>query len=514
MQSLPIAPITIIEGSIVRLSDSHAFIAARGRIAPGTPLTESPKNRSMSLEECSITCEKTTNCNVFWYCSSQIEDCTTSVGTIESGECQLVTQDLASPGRMAPVQFAESGEPVDFISGAPIDSDLSNLPPIQGYVLLYAQSYYDRLDYSCPDSLLPTSDTCLIQGTPYQISERCKQDSKCQAFTFHPNGRTDLGLNIGVLKGGADVKTMSGVLPNLNQQAVTYLKDAALVSGSDSGGLTGGEIAGIGIGCAVAGSIVTCAVFLVMKSRNKKTDKKLSLKANGGLDSRSNETNNEQTQNTSPWNSDASGVPSSIDHVLGNRIGGSQRDYVNGSNARQFAEHGMFPPISTGRHWTHVSPFDGPNSPLVVPISAVPSRNFLEQVSGSTASPPKQKTVGMQHLSRPKSNSSSDSSNSDSETTSGIDGRSMFDKDKVLKAIRDSNWGHYNIDFEKIEWLYKPNGSIWQLGSGAFSQVFLVKVGGVDQCAAKVIVLQGQKSEEIFLRVRFLLNSKSRFALL
>ena len=521
LQSLPLAPITSLEGSVVRLGDDNAFIVARGRVAPGARILDSPLNESLSLEECSTRCDETPTCEVFWYCSSQTDPCVTSVGTLKAGRCELIAQPIASPGSMAPVQFTDSMEPVDFISGAPIDKDLVSLPPIQRYVLLYAQSFYDRLDYDCSGSLSPTPGLCLVQGTPYEVAEKCNQDPNCQAFTFHPSGRSDLGPNIGVLKGGTDAKKVSATLPNLNQQAVIYIKDALLNSKSGDSGLSGAEVAGIAIGSAAGASIITCCVFLAFRWRNARKRKLPGhsrierVEGNGlsngnGLKIAALPTSLVTRQSpVQPRGQNRDGSREIANGHMSNNDGAMQMNNLNAGLVESKPSQ-RAPP----------SPFNSLNPTVVVPMPAAPLRSFVEHHSASTSSPlhytldPRQESLwdsklfeGSARLSPPTSSGSGHSGGGEMNGA-----RSVLGKDRVLEAIRDGSWEHYNVDFMSIEWLRRSDGSMWQLGSGAFSRVYLVKLGGVHPCAAKVILLQDQRAEEIFLRVRLSVKGYLLFA--
>lgn len=70
----------------------------------------------------------------------------------------------------------------------------------------------------------------------------------------------------------------------------------------------------------------------------------------------------------------------------------------------------------------------------------------------------------------------------------------------VLEAIKDADWKHYSVDLDSIKWVRHSNGTLWELGHGAFSKVFKVILHDTIELAAKIIPLEDAKAEKVFLR--------------
>ena len=70
----------------------------------------------------------------------------------------------------------------------------------------------------------------------------------------------------------------------------------------------------------------------------------------------------------------------------------------------------------------------------------------------------------------------------------------------VLEAIKEADWKHYSVDLQSITWVRHNNGTLCELGHGAFSKVFKVLLHDTIELAAKIIPLEDDKAEKVFLR--------------
>jgi hypothetical protein len=367
-------------------------------------------------------------------------------------------------------------------AGIPIDPELDALPPIQGYRLLYAQGFYNMYNYACTDSAVP-GDTCLIQGSPEEVAERCDTDKECWGFVYYPNGRSDIGPNIGVLKGGERIDITTAIT-NLNQHASAYIK-GDFANANDSGRLSPGAVAGIAIGCAIAGAVLAAlGMYLVpsvVKRRRGQRQKRISKTAS------------------------VSGEPS---------VRAPDANALQLSNA-----------VTVTRQWAPSSPFLG-GTASVAPGPSVNTDNTIKPPSNGTDTlssdkqPPAARSANelldeefyefswQDEGTAPYGNESSRGVASTAPALPATYGdasylaNSLTTRERVLEALREGSWEQYSVKFEDIEWLRGPHGHLMLLGSGAFSKVYLVRLSGIHTYAAKVIGLHDARSETTFLRVR------------
>ena len=413
----------------------------------------------------------------------------------------------------------------------------------------------------CHDTVIP--NTCALSGTPWDLMDRCNNDADCLAMTWYPDGRApDLLTNVTVFKGGLNT-ALDPTASSLNQHAVTYVKlayDSSIAGGStpttgSSSGVSTGAAIGIGIGCAIAGGALVAGIGLITMKKKRNNGQNRGWGAAPPIlpitasDAASKDEHMCIVDAFSPGNNASSGGDGSSGDqamVIGTGVGRpsmSASERTNVSRESAGAQSGRAPSTTNSRGRRSFSSAAGGgatttsatiNNDDMNASSAIAIAHRLANArspfdvgpfTGSNNSDQRRQQSNNNTMASPFQ-FLAESDPFPSSSYQGVDEVTVMDESdgsggkvtrldtganrepsdalpdttRVLDAIKAADYSAYSLKYQDIQWLKNPDGSLMEIGHGAFSKVYKVTRDGTLVFAAKVIPLEDRKAEKVFLR--------------
>lgn len=219
--------------------------------------------------DCCSACHKTTNCNVWQWCPDEA-GCNFSSNITEDPNgfpyhgCQLLSIPPFSPQTNSTPDFRITSSDVPLTAGTSLNI---SLPRISGYSVDLGADLMGRYNIDC-EELTVVPGRCFIAGSPEEIAMVCDDRTDCLGFTFYSYGIINVNLEGqrtgygGFLKGGFDPDQFSEEDNfGLNPSAAIYLKDSGTLSTADNSSSTTGVIIG-----SVVGSVIVVALLIAVIS--------------------------------------------------------------------------------------------------------------------------------------------------------------------------------------------------------------------------------------------------------
>lgn len=493
-----------------------------GLVPPGTLVTRGQENIVPSVQDCWDACMASVLCNVFEYCRLQ-EGCTdrsNNLTLVPYGGCELRHQALSDPETGRPVLVVDGP---GFTGGAPIPAGVT-AEPIDGYDLLIAQSFYNRLNYPCEGSSIP--GICLLVGTPQELAPRCNADPACSMMLWFPFGLDYFGTNQTMFKGGVG-NAINFNAANFNQNSMTYVKQTLGQTGpaGQGGGLNSGPLAGIVVvACAVAVAATVGAVLLTRRRRQRMVAAKASAgsgSADAGLELPSEGSSDSPDAAAAAVDMQLFICPGSCTAVGCKQAcaDGGVCACVKGACGKPNPGCGEFLP-DPGRPildlpltkiegleravlaWESLSAAAGAGRQLAAPAGqpgeSPPCPEGLDCVAhscraGTSGSGVKAGDAG--GLGQPLERSASVGLSSPSGSV------------EMLLHLPEDNWQACTVPVEKITFCKNMEGGFVELGTGSFGTVYKALLDGVQPVAAKVIDMGGNQAlQQNFLQEATLLR--------
>lgn len=228
------------------------------------------ENIQSTAENCCASCAERSDCNAWQWCPAE-QGCLVSGKnqTYPSLGCQLLR--IAAFSRymegFSPTRLR--GPDIPFVAGAPFNM---TLPQVQGYVLNPGADFGGVHDFPCAASSV--AESCMVVGPAQESASICLSDPRCQAFVYFPEGVAFDGSGpVGVLKSSGDPKKPLG--PSdlaFNPTSATYLKQPTneLNTTSEGGGnnvtIIAAVVASV-VGVAALALVTGLLIFLRRKYR-------------------------------------------------------------------------------------------------------------------------------------------------------------------------------------------------------------------------------------------------------
>ncbi|KAL4513346.1 hypothetical protein Ndes2437B_g00560 [Nannochloris sp. 'desiccata'] len=538
----PFRPVPAYEGFIVynghqidNQADGSSFIAAPGKVAKTDSVIMPAANNSQpNVGDCSRSCAATFGCTVFMYCQAGDGPCPVTSGVVipELG-CGLFLQAEANPNMTVPFMTVQQETTEYLISGAPIVSnEIEDARPLPGFSQLFAQSFFNRYDFECEDTLI--EGACALTGTPESLMSRCNEEpgQRCNLMIWYPGGRPDLGPNITFFKGGEDT-LIDTSLANLNHHGIAYIRLGQIVAadagGGSGGGLSDGAVAGVAIGSAAVGAVLAAAAtFFALKRRHRgqllqppsdKGDVELQRPSIGGISQASTHVTSlgtsqaHSTFGSTPAGSGSSAAKSAA--AQGTRYQQQQNQaptvspFIVAMPGETASKNDTFDAHRSP--FADFTPFDSPLDGTGPGTMTTSNRPSICSSGGGTAvfnsgelQQPHQRTVISVLNSTDALHASSSTDPQHSRSVKSLDLGNPLETAAstatVLDAIKGAGWAHYSVPFDSIQWMRHPDGKLWELGHGAFSKVYKCSLDATLVFAAKVIPLEDANAERVFLR--------------
>ncbi len=265
--------VDVVQRKCIVSFNSYFNAAARGvrelRAAGGNPRA--------TAEDCCTACHAAPGCNAWQWCPLEAGCALAADGAgaaaapalyAEHYGCQLLAIADFSPYRDDFDSFRFHGAGVPFVAGAPLNV---TVPQIDGFAVDVGADLDGQFDYACaggaggavanaPAAAPPT--LCAVEGSVADVAAACVADARCAAFIYWPRG---LGFDgapaVGVLKGAG--ATPSAV--QLNPTAVAYFKAGGGDAGTAGGGANGGgpSTAVVALVAAVLAAVLLAAAAAV-----------------------------------------------------------------------------------------------------------------------------------------------------------------------------------------------------------------------------------------------------------
>jgi hypothetical protein len=240
--------VDVLQRKCIVSFNSYFNAAARGarelRAAGGNPRA--------TAEDCCTACHAAPGCNAWQWCPLEA-GCALAAGAAgaaaapalyaEHYGCQLLAIAAFSPYRDDFDSFRFHGPDVPFVAGAPLNV---TVPQIDGFAVDVGADLDGQFDYACAGgaavavanaSAAAPPALCAVEGSASDVAAACVADARCAAFVYWPRG---LGFDgapaVGVLKG-------AGAAPSavqLNPTAVAYFRASGAGAGAAAGGDGGG----------------------------------------------------------------------------------------------------------------------------------------------------------------------------------------------------------------------------------------------------------------------------------
>lgn len=164
-----------------------------------------------------------------------------------------------APYELETAPFEVLGPDVPFMAGALLTI---TVPEIESYQVLIGSDLGGFYDYSCDE--LGTRERCEIQGPANVAAAACNANSTCQGFVYFPEGVASDGSGpVSRLKSDPE-DVLTQVDAYLNPMAAMYLKDSTLNASSKSNAPSTAIIAVVGsvVGLFLIGGIVGMAIYV------------------------------------------------------------------------------------------------------------------------------------------------------------------------------------------------------------------------------------------------------------
>ncbi|KAI7845368.1 hypothetical protein COHA_001075 [Chlorella ohadii] len=468
-------------------------------------ITEPDVNLQPTARSCCASCHDIPACSAFQWCPLE-EGCgvpgasSANISFPYQG-CQLLDLNAFLRTSVNTGEIKVSGPNVPFTTGTPL---FFSVPKLTGYDVEVGRNMGGKFNYTCTATIFPGS--CVIIGTAQELGAACDNDPMCLAFSFWPKGAAwDGNQSYGVLKGGQGVQ-LSSADTELNPNAAIYFKlqpmgqggggeeagGAAAPVDDDDGGTSTGTIVAAVVG-SVAGVALIAGVLLgfvwVRYRRLKAAAVSDVRKAAPGGRASGEDGLGLTPAGSGPLADGSSGGETPVAVVAGAAPGSGQGGLPSAPPSQQGGSAATSSPSKS-------APLSG-SQPLG-PEVELASGAFLvaAAVSGPAAS-----RTGSSSRAVPRPFAALQ------QEQSLLPG--MFNAELSLEPVRPSEW---SLQPEEVEICKRPDGSFWQLGTGAFGTCYKGLYHGQQLVAVKVLhrVEERRRGEEFEREVALLKTLRDR----